>query len=175
MKKIILIFSLLVVLASCKSNNAAKSVGNNVENTDGKVTVKESTPSSDGKSEVALKGDWEITKVSFVGSEYFKITSFQLADSQCFVGSIWKFISNNNKGEMTLSKSDCVDFKSPIVWSLNKEKMFSLKILKDLAAKDVTVGYHLMVENQTTDSFDLSDRVNVGGKLTEIVYHFQRK
>jgi hypothetical protein len=44
-----------------------------------------------------MKGNWVISSVSYPGSEYIKVNSFQIADSQCFEGSTWKLVSNNNK------------------------------------------------------------------------------
>lgn len=163
MKKNILLLTFIVVLASCKSTNST-------------IPNIASTPSAglDNKAEVAIKGDWTLTKVSYIGSEYFKATSFQLADSKCFEGSQWHFISNNNKGKMTLKATGCPEFNSPIVWSISKEKKFSLKIINDLKAKEVKVGYYLLLQNQTEKSFELNDKINVGGKLTEILYHFER-
>lgn len=51
----------------------------------------------DNRTEVALKGDWMITSEEFPSSDYFNITSFNIADSKCFEGSEWSFILNNNK------------------------------------------------------------------------------
>jgi hypothetical protein len=131
-------------------------------------------PKLDVKAETKFKGNWTLTNVTYVGQEYFKITSFQLADSKCFVGSIWNFIPNNEKGSLTISGIGCPTFTSPIVWSMSKEKMFSLKILKDLNARDVKVGFYFLVQNQTEDAFELSDRMDIGGKLTEVVYRFEK-
>lgn len=129
----------------------------------------------DRSGQVAMKGNWVISTVSYPGSEYIKVNSFQLADSKCFEGSTWKFISNNNKGNMALTKSDCVTFNSPITWFINKEGQFVLKILDaGEKAKKVRDGYILYVANQTADSFQLIDKINVGGKMTDVVYQFQR-
>ena len=94
MKKIILLLTISVLVLSCKSKSAT-------------VTK------LDSKSQVAIKGNWTIAAVTYPGSEYIKVNSFNIADSQCFVGSTWKFISNNNKGEMTLTKANCPSFYSP--------------------------------------------------------------
>ena len=83
----------------------------------------------DRSSQVSIKGNWVITNITTPGSNYIAINSFQIADSKCFIGSTWNFISNNNKGSMNLTKSDCPAFSSPIVWSVNKESQFVLKIL----------------------------------------------
>ena len=133
-----------------------------------------SCSSLDQKSQVGIKGNWTISQVSYPGSDYIKVTSFDVADSQCFVGSSWKFVSNNNTGEMSLAKAGCPSFTSPIVWSVTKEGAFTLKITEGEKAKRVSQGYFLQVRNQTESSFQLVDKVNVGGKTVDVVYQFNR-
>ena len=128
----------------------------------------------DTKSEVAIKGNWNITSVTYPGSEYFKATSFDLADSKCLIGSTWKFVSNNNKGVMTLNSPTCTAFTSPITWFINKEGEFVMKILDNQKAKKVTTGYVLTVANQTDASFQLIDKMDVGGKMVNVTYTFNR-
>ena len=156
MKKLILLGVLAVLFASCKSTSA----------TNTKV---------DRRSQVAIKGNWTITSVTYPGSEYIKVNSFELADSKCFEGSTWKFISNNDKGEMALTKADCPTFSSPIRWFVNKDGQFVLKILDaGEKAKKVRDGYVLSIAAQTQETFQLVDNINVGGKITNVVYQFQK-
>lgn len=129
----------------------------------------------DRSAQVAIKGNWVISSVSYPGSEYIKVNSFQLADSKCFVGSTWKFVSNNNKGNMALTKYDCPVFSSPITWFVNSQGQFVLKILNaGEKARKVRDGYVLYIANQTETSFQLIDKINVGGKMTDVVYQFQK-
>ncbi len=148
-------FCLLAVLVlSCKSNPATK---------------------LDNKAEVAMKGNWVISSVSYPGSDYIKVSSFDIADSQCFVGSTWKFVSNNNKGEMALTKAGCPAFSSPLTWYVNKEGNFVMKVLDaGEKAKRVREGYVLKVANQTENSFQLVDRITVGNSMADVVYQFQK-
>lgn len=126
-------------------------------------------------SQVDIKGNWVISSVTYPGSDYIKVNSFQIADSKCFEGSAWKFISNNNKGTMGLTKMGCPTFSSPITWFVNKEGQLILKILDaGEKAKKVRDGYVLRLENQTDASFQLIDKIDVGGKLTDVVYQFQK-
>ncbi len=164
MKKTLLLVTISILIVSCATKSPV-AISPKTETVSPKVDV---------KAENAFKGNWTLTKVSYVGQQYINITSFQLADSKCFVGSIWNFIPNNEKGSVTLSASSCADFSSPIVWSMSKEKMFSLKILKDLKSRDVKVGFYFLVQNQTAESFELSDRMDIGGKLTEVLYRFEK-
>jgi len=157
MKKILLLSAIMLFFGACKSKTPV--VNNAVDN----------------KVERMMKGDWVIRSVTYPGSNVIKVQSFNLADSQCFQGSTWKFVSNNNKGEMALAKSDCMSFSSPITWFVNKDGQFVLKVLNaGEKAKKVRDGYILNIANQSETSFQLVDKINVGGKMTDVVYQFDK-
>ena len=156
MKKIIVISFLSVLFLSCNSTNSATST---------KI---------DSQSQTAIKGEWVISSVNYPGSEVIKVTSFDLADSKCFIGSKWKFISMSNKGSLTLNSPSCTAYSTPITWFINKEGEFVLKILDEAKAKTVKSGYVLRVANQTEKSFQLVDQINVAGKMTAVVYQFDK-
>ncbi len=156
MKKSIILLLLTILFVGCKPQQSATST------------------KLDNKSEVAIKGNWTIVSVNYPGSDYIKMTSFDLADSKCFVGSTWKFISNDNKGTMALTASNCPTFSSPITWYINKEGNFVMKITNGTKAKKVLDGYILTIVNQTENSFQLIDKVDVGGQMVNAVYQFQR-
>ena len=156
MKKLLLLSALTFMFVACKSTSAT-------------------TTKLDNKTETQLKGDWIISSVSYPGSEYIKVESFYLADSQCFVNSTWKLVSNNNKGQMSITKPGCGDFSSPITWFVNKDGQFVMKVLyAGEKAKKVKEGYVLNVANITENSFQLIDKINVGGKLTDVTYQFTK-
>ena len=156
MKKLILMTAFAVTLLSCKSTS--------VTNT-----------KLDNKTERLIKGNFVVSSVDYPGSEYIKVNAFQLADSQCFVGSTWKFVSNNNKGEMALNSASCTAFSSPIVWSINNQGLFVLKVVEaGTKAKRVREGYLLKVANLTENSFQLIDNISVGGQTKDVTYQFQR-
>ena len=164
MKKIIFICMMATVLFACKSASSTSST--------------EATPLStklDKSTQVAIKGNWVLTNVTYAGSDYIKVTSFDLADSKCFIGSTWNFISNNNKGSMALTSASCTSFSSPIVWSINNQGLFVLKILDaGVKAKKVRDGYLLKIAGLTENSFQLVDNITVGGQTKDVVYQFQR-
>lgn len=129
----------------------------------------------DRGSQVAIKGNWVISSVDYPGSDVIAVNSFGIADSQCFEGSTWKFVSNNNKGEMALTKSGCPSFSSPITWFVNRDGQFVLKVLSaGEKAKKVRDGYVLNVAKQSETSFQLVDKIDVGGKMTDVIYQFQK-
>ncbi len=128
----------------------------------------------DMKTEVALKGDWILSQVSYPNSQYVKLNSFDLVDSNCFVGSKWNFISNNNKGSFSLTNSSCSLYSSDITWYVNKEGRFVMKILDAEKAKRVGTGYVLDLVNVTETTFQLIDHVSIAGKNTAVTYQFVR-
>jgi hypothetical protein len=167
MRKILLICTMAILVFACKTGATAPTAPEPVSNAP--------TNKLDRTSQVGIKGNWQITNVAYPGSEYIKVNSFDLADSKCFVGSTWKFISNNNKGNMTLNSPNCTGFTSDITWYINKEGQFVMKILDEgLKSKKVKTGFVLSVANQSENSFQLIDKINVGSKPTDVVYQFQR-
>lgn len=167
MKKIIVLCAVAFMTFACKSGSTATSTPETISNAP--------TTKLDKSSQVAIKGEWQITNVSYPGSEYIKVNSFNLADSKCFIGSSWKFVSNNNKGTMSLNSPNCTAFSSSITWYINKEGQFVLKILDEgLKSKNVKTGFVLGVRNQSETSFELIDKINVGNNPTDVVYQFQK-
>ena len=159
MRKVLLLFAFSILLFSCKSTAPASGI----------------SPKLNRTSQLEIKGNWQITNVSYPGSDYIKVKSFQIADSKCFIGSTWTFISNNNKGSMSLNQAGCTSFSSPIVWSINKDGLFGLKIVEaGVKSKNVKQGFLLRVANQTKTTFQLIDTINVGGQNKEVVYQFEK-
>lgn len=164
MKKILFICAIATMLFACKSASTASS--SEATNLSTKL---------DKKTQVALKGNWVLTNVTYPGSEYIKVNSFDLADSKCFIGSTWSFVSNNNKGTMALTSPNCTAFSSPIVWSINNQGLFVLKVLDaGVKAKKVRDGYLLKIAGITESSFQLIDNINVGGQTKDVTYQFKR-
>lgn len=156
MKKSIFLMLFAIVIMGCKSKTPVTS------------TV------VDNKTERAIKGNYVLSGVSYPGSDYIKVSSFDIADSKCFVGSKWKFVSNNNKGNFALDNASCTSFVSDITWYINKDGKFVMKVLNDSKSKKLKEGYILRVQNVTESSFQLVDLGDVGGKSIDIVYQFQR-
>ncbi len=155
MKKFILIFAVSVLILSCKSTSVTET-------------------KLDTKTQAGLKGTWTIASVTFPSSNVIKVNSFDTADSQCFVGSSWKLVANNNRGNFSLNSPQCTSYSTPITWFVNSDKQFVMKILDDSKSRKVKDGYVLRVANITSNSFQLVDQIDVAGKATDVVYQFNR-
>lgn len=175
MKKIVVIACLSVLMFSCKTKTVVSNDGTVVP---AKVEAPKELDISnivDVSYQSGLKGDWVIASVSYPGSDFIKVNSFDIADSQCFIGSTWKFYPSNNQGNMTIKSTNCSEFNSPVNWFVNKEGKFILKVVwAGEKAKKVRTGYVLTLANKTDNAFQLIDKLSIGNKPTDIVYQFQR-
>lgn len=132
-------------------------------------------PKLDNSAQSDLKGDWTVTNVTYNNSDVIDVTSFGIADAKCFEGSVWHFIPNNNKGTLSINNAGCSYYETPIVWTITSTGAFTLKFVgEDVKAKNVKTGYNVEIENQTENSFELVDYVNVAGRNTKVVYQFQK-
>lgn len=123
-----------------------------------------------------LKGSWEISSVDY--DKQYKIKPFdEGADAQCFVGSQWNLIPNNNTGSYSLSGGgDCPTVTRAIKFDVSKDKEFSFKVIDaGVKAKNVTAGYVLDFQNQTPTSFTLVQNVPFEGKILKVYYNFTKK
>lgn len=123
-----------------------------------------------------LKGNWEVTSVDY--EKGYKIKPFdEGADAQCFVGSQWNLIPNNNTGSYSLSGGgDCPTVTRAIKFDVSKDKEFSFKVIDaGVKAKNVTAGYVLDFQNQTPTSFTLVQNVPFEGKILKVYYNFTKK
>ena len=123
-----------------------------------------------------LKGNWEVTSVDY--EKGYKIKPFdEGADAQCFVGSQWNLVPNNNTGSYSLSGGgDCPTVTRAIKFDVSKDKEFSFKVIDaGVKAKNVTDGYVLDFQNQTPTSFTLVQNVPFEGKILKVYYNFTKK
>ena len=123
-----------------------------------------------------LKGSWEISSVDY--DKQYKIKPFdEGADAQCFVGSQWNLVPNNNTGSYALAGGgDCPTITRAIKFDVSKDKEFSFKVIDaGVKAKNVTAGYVLDFQNQTPTSFTLVQNVPFEGKILKVYYNFTKK
>ena len=123
-----------------------------------------------------LKGSWEISSVDY--DKQCKIKPFdEGADAQCFVGSQWNLVPNNNTGSYALAGGgDCPTVTRAIKFDVNSEKQFSFKVIDaGVKAKNVTAGYVLDFQNQTPTTFTLVQNVPFDGKILKVYYNFTKK
>ncbi len=65
------------------------------------------TPKTVQESKKVIKGYWTLDKVNYGSSGKFNVTLFNDTSAECFEGSTWRFIPNNNTATYTIENSNC--------------------------------------------------------------------
>ncbi len=59
------------------------------------------------QSKKVIKGDWNLNSISYNQTGTFNVSLLGDASKDCFEGSSWQFIPNNNTGIYTINDSNC--------------------------------------------------------------------
>lgn len=65
------------------------------------------TPKTVKESKAVLKGYWTLDEISYNKAGTFNVTVFNDTSAECFEGSTWRFIPNNNTAVYTINNADC--------------------------------------------------------------------
>lgn len=71
------------------------------------TTISCGAPKTVQESKKVLKGYWSLDEISYNKSGTFNVTVFNDTSAECFEGSTWRFIPNNNTGRYSIENSDC--------------------------------------------------------------------
>ena len=83
MKKLVYTLSLVLLVFSCGTSK----------------TVRE--------SKKAIKGEWTLSTITYSKTGKYNVTLLNDTSKDCFEGSTWQFIPNNNTGTYTINESSC--------------------------------------------------------------------
>ncbi|MRJ07420.1 hypothetical protein EDL98_00470 [Ornithobacterium rhinotracheale] len=155
MKKVLLLMLSVAFFASCTTTqNAAK------------------------QSAKDFRGDWTLTSVTPRDAGIEITNLFDQAPQNCFVGSSWHLVANNNSGNYVFNSVSCPSEPSKINWHMSNEDGVTYFWFKRIAAgekaKNVLSGYKLKVEDISDYQAHLSQEVPVDGQKTIIDYYFTK-
>lgn len=151
-------------LTSCKTANQANT-----------STVSAKDAQAMRSQVMKMKGLWQISSVDYDKS--YKIKPFdEGADAQCFVGSQWNLVPNNNTGSYTINGGGaCPMVTQPIKFEVTKNNEFKFKkVMEGEKAKNATAGYVLEMQNLSQDNFTVVQNVNFEGANLKVYYNFVR-
>lgn len=103
---------------------------------------------------------------------------FNQASPQCFEGSSWSFVSNNNSGTYRFQNSACDASTHSIKWFMEEAEndvYFLWKFIPEGAkAKDIKAGYQLRLMYESETDLELEQEAAFEGGFIKIYYHFTK-
>ncbi|WP_166960246.1 lipocalin family protein [Yeosuana marina] len=155
MKKILLIF-LAIGLFSCGSSK----------------TVRD--------SKKVIKGDWTLNSITYSEIGKYNVTLLNDTSKDCFEGSTWQFIPNNNTGTYSINETSCTTGVRNFVFTIqevNADTGLYDFLLKPTDAKhksDTNQGFRLSLTSLSEVSMQWQQTVYVDGKPFTITMNFNK-
>jgi hypothetical protein len=144
MKKIILIF-LTIGIVSCGASK----------------TVRDSKKS--------IKGDWTLSSITYSKTGKYNVTLLNDTSKDCFEGSTWKFIPNNNTGTYTINESSCSTGIRNFVFTIQEVNAetglydFLLKPTNEKNKSENNQGFRLKLSSMSETDMQWEQTVLVDG------------
>lgn len=133
------------------------------------------------ESRKTLKGYWNLDEINYNGADgIFNVTLLGDTSSECFVGSTWRFIPNNNFGNYEVTGTDCTGGKRYFVWTIPDVKNATSYdiLLKPTDEKMNSTmnekGFRLSIDYLSDNSLTFTQTVQVDGKPFTIVMNFSK-
>ena len=111
MKKIALLLVMAVLVMACKSSS-------------GSMTAK---PKETNIANKAIKGEWTLQSITYSEKGKYEVTLLNDTSKECFEGSTWKFVPNNNRGHYTINASGCSTGQRNIIFLVQEVDNTNLK------------------------------------------------
>lgn len=156
MKKTILLVILTAVLFSC------------------------GTPKTVQESKKIIKGNWSLDNISYSESGTFTLTLFNDTSRECFEGSNWRFIPNNNTGVYAISDSNCPTGDRHFIFTIQEMDSatglydFLLKPTNEKKKSETKVGFRLRLSHLSNSSMRWEQTVTLEGKPFTIYMNFSK-
>jgi len=155
MKKIILLTLLATFLISC-----------------GSKTV--------NQSKKVIKGDWALDAITYSETGNFNVNLLSDGNADCFIGSTWHFISNNNTGTYNVNNSDCSTGERYFVFTIKEMDSetglydFLLKPTDEKYKSELDKGYRFNLKELSNSSMKWSQTVSLEGKPFDVYMDFSK-
>ena len=131
-----------------------------------------STPKTVIQSKKVMKGEWVLNSVTVNEKGNFSVSLFNDASKDCFEGSVWRFIPNNNSGLYSITSENCISGNRYFVFTIqeiNKENQlydFLLKPTNEKLKSENNTGFRINLTQLTETEMEwkqtvLSDKLPI--------------
>ena len=162
MKKIALLLVMAVLVMACKSSS-------------GPMTAK---PKETNIANKAIKGEWTLQSITYSEKGKYEVTLLNDTSKECFEGSTWKFVPNNNRGHYTINASGCSTGQRNFIFIVQEVDKstgyydFLLKPTNEKYVSETKQGIRLHLASISDNSMVWEQTVRVDGKPFVISMNF---
>ncbi|MAT89548.1 MAG: lipocalin [Flavobacteriaceae bacterium] len=138
------------------------------------------TPKTVKESKKVIKGYWNLTNISYSESGTYNVTLLNDTSKECFEGSTWRFIPNNNTGIYTVNNGNCPTGDRNFIFTIQEIDAntglydFLLKPTIKRGKPDDSIGFRLSLTQLTENSMRWEQTVSVDGSPFTIYMNFSK-
>lgn len=125
-----------------------------------------------------IKGEWILESVTYNQTGKYDITLLNDTSKECFEGSKWKFVPNNNRGTYSIENGDCSTGQRNFVFTVQEiDKSsgyydFLLKPTNEKYQSETNQGIRMHLAYLSDDKMTWEQTLRVDGKPFVISMNF---
>ncbi len=133
------------------------------------------------QSKKSIKGTWDLNSISYSESGVFNVTLLKDSSKECFEGSSWQFIPNNNTGTYSLNGGGCSSDLRNFIFTIEDVdgstgyQGFLLKPVNAKKKSETNEGFRLQLTQLSEATMQLQQTVSLEGKPFTITMNFTKK
>ncbi|MFT5435606.1 MAG: hypothetical protein ACI840_000239 [Ulvibacter sp.] len=137
-------------------------------------------PKTVQQSKKVLKGNWTLDNITYSESGTFNVNMLNDTSKECFEGTNWRFIPNNNSGIYTVNNGDCPTGDRNFIFTIqevNKDDGLYDFLLKPTDAKHKSTdgnGFRLRLTRLDGDTMQWQQTVSLDGEPFKINMNFSK-
>ena len=138
------------------------------------------TPKTVQESRKIIKGYWSLDDIAYSESGKFNVTMFNDTSKECFEGTAWRFIPNNNTGVYTVNNSNCPSGDRNFIFDIQEIDVnsglydFLLKPTNPKGKSDDNRGFRVRLAQLNDSSMRWEQTVTLDGKPFKITMNFSK-
>jgi hypothetical protein len=129
-------------------------------------------------SKKVIKGDWTLNSITYSEAGRYNVTLLNDTSKDCFEGSTWQFIPNNNTGTYSINEGSCSTGVRNFVFTIQEVNAdtglydFLLKPTNEKSKSETNEGFRLKLTQLSETNMQFQQTVSVDGKPFTINMNF---
>lgn len=133
------------------------------------------------ESKKVMKGDWDLSSITYNQPGTFNVKLLNDVSKECFEGSSWQFIPNNNTGNYTVNNTNCSTGMRYFIFTIQEINEstglydFLLKPTDEKKKSETNSGFRLQLTQLSDTDMQWQQTVSLEGKPFIININFTKK
>ena len=121
------------------------------------------------QSEKTIKGNWSLSSITYSKTGDYDVTLLNDTSKECFEGSLWQFIPNNNTGLYNISNTSCntgeryFNFAIQEIDEVTGYYDFLLKPTNEKGKSETNSGFRMRLTSLSETSMQWQQTVSTNG------------